>query len=299
MHAAANNEELRQCLLQAAHGQFEVKDAVREIIKESMRSRRSSLDSSGFTIFPGLFESVPNQTPGDIPKEPWILLNQQFSEDSSSMGTIPDDLGELKYFIDRLPSRQEFRTNCIPKSAEELFGSIRSSTDNPSQFLSRYSRITSRRTSTNEHLANVDDPEKLKLLKTRCSTEVIIMILIHTLRLEYSSFDAPVDEDFPKLYVPHTGCRFLSTAKNCGVQVAHQDLYHPKALEKIEIPGVINGGCAHPAYFTVTVGKDPYPIWILPGSQKYVFLKESQIKNIAEKEKLRLVYVPRHSLLVA
>ena len=49
MHAAANNEELRQCLLQAAHGQFEVKDAVREIIDESMRSRRSSLDCSRFT----------------------------------------------------------------------------------------------------------------------------------------------------------------------------------------------------------------------------------------------------------
>jgi len=60
----------------------------------------------------------------------------------------------------------------------------------------------------------------------------------------------------------------------------------------------IYGGCAYPAYFAVVNGSSHYPLWILPGSQKYVFFNSEELKMVSKRERLRLIYVPPYSIVI-
>ncbi len=284
----------------SAQRELEAKDSVKELVVNTIRMRRKLLDTNGFVVFPGIFDRIESEESNASSSDAWVqYFDRYLPSGVEGIGKVLTEVNSLFNFMcGSLPSAAELESNNIPRAKKVAFASIRDNAGNPSGKLSKSSRITSVRGRMNEFLGEGADARKIQLLKVRASIEVVVMQMAAMLRLDYQSFEGPESEFHPKLYVPDSGSRFLATAPNCETQVPHLDYFHVKGLQSADAPRSIAGGCALPAYFAIVTGSSFYPIWVLPGSQKYVFLSEPKLKDVSELEKLRLLYVPPHSILL-
>jgi len=85
------------------------------------------------------------------------------------------------------------------------------------------SRIITSATSTNEELEKSAD--KIELLRTRCSLEIIILMFCCMLNLRHASFETPDEEPTDEICAPYTGCRFLGSMPDGVKQIEHVDYY--------------------------------------------------------------------------
>lgn len=124
--------------------------------------------------------------------------------------------------------------------------------------------------------------DRFKFVTRRALLDVWLGILVRLIGLEECGLPGE------KLVMPASGGRFLITGKGCPRQVPHNDFPVPPRDRKDQLPG----------YFVIANGDDPFPIWVCPGSHKYVFSKALELDMYAKTMKLKKVIVPPRSVFI-
>ena len=96
-----------------------------------------------------------------------------------------------------------------------------------------------------------------------------------------------------KTWLPRTGGRFLLTSEGCPRQAPHNDFNH---LDERYDPTNENDS---PGYFVIINGDDPFPLWVLPGSHKFLnSYSQRRRKLIGDALQMRKIIVPANSCFV-
>ena len=134
VHTAQSKPSPFDELLKQASGHIEIADAFRRMRHEMMRLRRDSLDSTGFTVFPGLFYPVHISSGDEVPKKPWMFRSNRNSPSIASTARIPTEVHNLfRFMTDCLRSKLEFNNKDIPDLANSLFACRRNDVRDPSR----------------------------------------------------------------------------------------------------------------------------------------------------------------------
>ena len=154
---------------------------------------------------------------------------------------------------------------------------------------------------TNGCTTNQDWDGDKPSLRRRVMMEVIVMLLCHYLRLPLDSFDSEDSVfDAPKICAPDSGGRFIATSTKTPSQTSHLDFFHD--LETTNAGNAALGGplghVRYPGYFTLVTGDEDTPIWVLEGSQKYVYLQGAALEKVAGVEHMRLMLIPKNSVMI-
>ena len=91
----------------------------------------------------------------------------------------------------------------------------------------------------------------------------------------------------PQKWIPASGGRFLLTSKDCPRQASHND-FDFRNHSPNDSPG----------YFCIVNGEDPFPLWVIPGSQKLLKYSDDERKKLRDILKLEKIVVPESSIFI-
>lgn len=269
---------------------------VREAAEHACRTRRQTLDASGYTVFEGILDKNDGK-------------NEWFNADGFSL-PAPNDAshdieGDIHHFFDHvkqfLPSDEELESGDIRAQTLKTWRNIRNTRSLGRDVISFESRLTSTKATTSTDLEALGKVDEYRTLRSRTYVEVLFMFLVSFLRLKHDRYDYDAEDDHekcPRIHAPDTGGRFIATAKHCPVQNGHIDYYHDvDSVGKDELGNPVTD-VRYPAYFVMLTSDKPTPIWISEGSHRHIFTSTEVSKCIGSHVDMRMKVIPPWSAAV-
>lgn len=279
--------------LDGNHSHPEVLDVVKESMSNYFESLRSQLDTAGFVVLGQVFAPF------------------RFTRDSgwSSRLDLEDccDIGEefeyfMNYWAEKTPSRDEIIAQALTPEHFQLWTSIRD--EQNLEGINRDSRLQTSTFAMTTHLeTNCDEERKLKVLRTRCKLDILIMQAAASLRLQFSTWRHSYNTSEARhhhfkrhaVLAPDTSGRIIQNiSRYVKPQRGHLDFIFNENEQRCSNTRAVK----YPPYFVMLAGHQGHPLWICEGSHRLESVTEEEMKFIGKKINLDLFCVLPWSLII-
>ena len=274
----------------------ELGDLHRKLILSTIRNffkyQRRQLDISGFVMFERLLESSSDTSHGKWGVSRDIVGDSDFRNEIKAF---------FEYWAEKAPSAKDIESCKLTSEHYELWSCIRNSVEDEKFLISNTSRLMSTSYGMTTHFeVDPDRDEKMKLLRTRCKLEVMVMQLAASMRLPFPKWDHGYDTKEKRqcflgghqLRCPDTGGRMILTSTDTPTQLGHLDFVFGKSVERAK-----NNSILHPPYFVIVSGSEGTPIWIAEGSHRHVGISVGEMKAVGKTLKMQLFDIPPWTIL--
>ena len=257
---------------------------LRDVLFSGMRNK---LDATGYVVFNGILQ---RDEEGTEDAAGWADM---FSDVAKSR--FPERLQEFyEFFEGHVPTSRQFEQSGFTEDQKHIWRSIRE-LEEEDEGVSEVSRLTTSLAAMTVMLEQHKGEEGRELLRTRSKLDVVIMMLCRFLRLDYAKYKPNLEEDrdAPPLNCPDTGGRLILTLKDTKYQGPHKDYHVPYSVKLKR-----DGSAVYPPYFAMTSTDKATALWVADGSHRWAGKSSSELENLAKSVKLRLIFIPPHSVYI-